>query len=205
VRLGKRLGFGEAGEALPVLHDLAEAEAGLAQCGRDVLGERRREAEHDGFLAFVAQPGFMREGAPTERGPLLALVPVAGAIAQREQRAVEFVGIEIEQAGLVDQTAGQSSVHWRIFQLPLGDVLLTEVDPGDSCDFGVEWPGADLLAIVVDDVDSTDGDAVAWRIEFQQLHRVPRVCLTAGDGMSGSVLVQSTKWRFRMWADGVLS
>src|SRR5271167_2746192 len=39
MRRGETLGLIEARQTFPVLHDLAEAEAGLAQCGGDVLGE----------------------------------------------------------------------------------------------------------------------------------------------------------------------
>ena len=48
----------------------------------------------------------MGEGTAAERGPFADLILVVGAVAQREQRAVQRVGVEIEQAGLVDQAAG---------------------------------------------------------------------------------------------------
>ena len=86
----------------------------------------------------------------------------------------------------------------------LDEALLTEVNPGNSCDFGVEWPGADALTVVVDDIDSRRVDAVAWRIEFQQLHR-SLAFLGECDDKGGAVLVQSTNARFRMRADGIAS
>ena len=49
---------------------------------------------------------FAGEGPAAERGPLLDLLLVAGTVAQRQQRAIEGVGIEIEQAGFLDQAAG---------------------------------------------------------------------------------------------------
>jgi hypothetical protein len=96
-------------------------------------------------------------------------------------------------------------VHSGVLQPPVFDeVLLTEVNPGNGRDFGVEWPGADALTVVVDDIESRRADAVAWRIEFQQLHR-SLAFLGKGDDKGGGVLVQSTKARFRMCADVVAS
>ena len=98
---------------------------------------------------------------------------------------------------------GCRSVYSGAFQLlVLGEFLLTEVNPGNGCDFGVERPGTDVLTVVVDDVDSRGADAVAWRIEFQQLHR-SLAFLGESDGKGSDVLVQSTKARFRMCADRI--
>ena len=99
--------------------------------------------------------------------------------------------------------AGSRSVYSGAFQLlVLGEFLLTEVNPGNGCDFGVKWPGTDVLTVVVDDIDSRRADAVAWRIEFQQLHN-SLAFLGEDDGKGGGVLVQSTKARFRMCADRI--
>ena len=99
--------------------------------------------------------------------------------------------------------AGCRSVSSGAFQLlVLGGFLLTEVNPGYGCDFGVERPGADVLTVVVNDVDSRGADAVAWRIEFQQLHR-SLAFLGESDGKGSDVSVQSTKARFRMCADRI--
>ena len=106
MRLGQRLRLGEAGEAFPVLHHLAEAEAGAAQGGGDILGQRQRGRSARRLPCLRRAGGLAGEGAAAERGPFADLVRVAGAVAQREQRAVQRVGIEIEQAGLVDQAAG---------------------------------------------------------------------------------------------------
>jgi len=65
-------------------------------------------------------------------------------------------------------------------------------------------PGTDALTVVVDDIDSRRADAIAWRIEFQQLHR-SLAFLCESDDKGGGVLVQSTKARFRMCADGIVS
>ena len=55
--------------------------------------------------------------------------------------------------------AGSRSVHSRVLQPPvLDEVLLTEVNPGNGRDFGVEWPGADALTVVVDDINSRRAD-----------------------------------------------
>ena len=90
---------------------------------------------------------------------------------------------------------GCRSVYSGAFHLlVLGGFLLTEVNPGNGCDFGVERPGTDVLTVVVDDVDSRGADAVAWRIEFQQLHR-SLAFLGESDGKGSDVLVQSTKAR----------
>jgi hypothetical protein len=89
-----------------MLHDPAEAEAGLAQRGGDVLVQWRGEGEHDGFLAFVAQTGLAGEGTTAERAPLGDLLLVVGTVTQRQQRAIERVAVEIEQADFVDQATG---------------------------------------------------------------------------------------------------
>jgi len=64
------------------------------------------EGEHDGFLAFIAQPGLAGEGTTAERGPLGDLLLVVGTVTQRQQRAIECVTVEIEQADFVDQATG---------------------------------------------------------------------------------------------------
>ena len=49
--------------------------------------------------------------------------------------------------------AGSRSVHSGVLQPPvLDEILLTEVNPGNGRDFGVEWPGADAFTVVVDDI-----------------------------------------------------
>lgn len=61
----------------PILH-LVEAEAGGTQRRGDFAIERMREGDHDRFFALIAQAGFARESAPTQRRPLLDLSLVTG-------------------------------------------------------------------------------------------------------------------------------
>ena len=106
VLLGEGRGVVVAGEAFPVLQHLAVAEAGGAERGGGVLAERGGEGQQHGFLAFVAEAGLAGEGAAAQGGPLVDLLVIVGAVAQREQGAIEGVAVEFEQAGLFDQGAG---------------------------------------------------------------------------------------------------
>ena len=106
VFFGKKLGILDARQALPVLQHLVEPEPGRTQGRGCFLSKRGRERQHDWFLAFVAGAGFAGEGPAAEGGPLFYLLGVARPVAQRQQRAIKGVGIEIEQAGFLDQTAG---------------------------------------------------------------------------------------------------
>ena len=90
-------------ETFPVLHHPAEAESSCAQRRSRIPDERCREGEHNGFLSCIAQAGFACEGAPAEDGPLVDPMLVVEAVAQREQGAVECVGVEIEQTNLFGQ------------------------------------------------------------------------------------------------------
>jgi hypothetical protein len=103
---GERVGRFVKSQRFPVAQNLTEAEAGGAQGVGGLFGQGRRERDDDRLLAFVAQARLMSEGAPTERGPVVHPVLVVGAVAQRQQGAVEGVGLEIEQAGFVDQATG---------------------------------------------------------------------------------------------------
>ena len=120
---GESFGFVVMGEAFPVLQQLVKAEAGAAQRGCRITAQRRRKGEHDGFLALFGKTGLAGEGAPAKRGPLADLLGVAGAFAQRQQCAVEGVGFELEQAGLVNKTAG-------LDQLPGADFALIGFELG---------------------------------------------------------------------------
>jgi hypothetical protein len=85
------------GEPFPVLQDLVEAEAGGAQQHGRVPGDGCREGQHDRFLALVLQPRLAGKGAPAEGGPLADLILLLGAVAQREQRTIEGVRLELDQ------------------------------------------------------------------------------------------------------------
>jgi hypothetical protein len=103
---GELLRFVAEGEPFPVLQHLVEAEAGGAQSSGGAFRQGGREGQYDRFLALVLQPRLAGEGAPAEGGPFVDLVLVAGAVAQRQQRAIESVRLELEEAGLFDQPAG---------------------------------------------------------------------------------------------------
>ena len=102
---GETLGLIDPRHALPVLQHLIEVETGRPQGRGRLLWQRIREGQHDRFLAFVAGAGFAGEGTSAQGGPLADLIFVGGAVAQRQQRAIERVGLQIEQPGLLDQTA----------------------------------------------------------------------------------------------------
>ena len=93
-----------------MLHDAAEAKAGLAQDRGGLLGQRRGEGQQQGLLAIVTRLGLAVEGAATKGGPLLDLA-ASSAPSRSESRApVKGIAVEIEQAGLLDQTGNRTLV-----------------------------------------------------------------------------------------------
>ena len=75
------------------------------------------KGEHDWFLALFGKSGLAGKGAAAERRPLPELFGVGGAVAQRQERAVEGVGFEVEQAGLVEEAAGLDQLAGAGFAL----------------------------------------------------------------------------------------
>jgi hypothetical protein len=100
-----------------VLQELVEAEADAAQCGCRITVEGGGKSEHDCFLTLFGQSGLAGKGASSQRRPLAELLRIAGAIAQRQQGAVEGVGFELEEAGLVDKAAGLDQLAGAGFAL----------------------------------------------------------------------------------------
>jgi hypothetical protein len=94
-----------------MLQQLVEAEAsGAAEAGgaarrRPVPCERDREGEDDCFLAVVFELGLAGENAAAESGPASDLLRSVETVTQRQQGAVA-VAVQIEEPGLVDETAG---------------------------------------------------------------------------------------------------
>ena len=114
---GKRFGLVEMGEPFPVLQKLVKAEAAAAQRGCRVAAESSGEGEPDRFLAFLGKTGLAGKGAAAERCPLPDLLRVGGAVAQRQEGAVEDVGVEREQADFVDEAAGVDQLAGAGFAL----------------------------------------------------------------------------------------
>jgi hypothetical protein len=104
--IGEGFGISETGAAFPMLQQLVEAEAGGAQCRRSVPGERGREGEDHRLLAIVFELGLAGKGTAAESGPAGNLLRIAETVAQRQQGAIEGVAVQIEEPGLVDETAG---------------------------------------------------------------------------------------------------
>ena len=100
-----------------MLQQLVEAEAGAAQRGRRVAAEGGGKGEHDRFLALFGKPRLAGKGAPAEGRPLPELLGIAGAVAQRQQRAVEGIGLELEETGLVEEPAGLDQLSGAGFAL----------------------------------------------------------------------------------------
>ena len=109
---GKRFGLVKMGEPFPVLQKLVcvKAEAAAAQRGCRVAAESSGEGEPDRFLVFLGKTGLAGKGVAAERCPLPDLLRVGGAVAQRQEGAVEDVGVEREQADFVDEAARRGSV-----------------------------------------------------------------------------------------------
>ena len=85
-----------------------------------VVASRPRSSgkgEHDRFLAFEGLPGLAGKGAAAEGRPLPDLLGVAGAVAQRQERAIEGVGVEYEEAGFGDEAAGLDQLAGAGFAL----------------------------------------------------------------------------------------
>ncbi len=119
---GDRLCVLETGQSLPVPEHLVEPEAGGAERDGDCQGKGGGKGEHDRLASFAAGAGLAGEGAAPESGPLLHLLLAAGRLAEGEQRAIEGVGVEVEEAGLFDQAAGLD--HAAGAGLALGDLEL---------------------------------------------------------------------------------
>ena len=100
------------GRALPSAAEacLFKAEAAAAQRGCRVAAESSGEGEPDRFLVFLGKTGLAGKGVAAERCPLPDLLRVGGAVAQRQEGAVEDVGVEREQADFVDEAARRGSV-----------------------------------------------------------------------------------------------
>ena len=69
------------------------------------------------------------------------LLGIAGAVAQRQQRAVEGVGFELEEAGLVDEAAGLDQVAGAGFALVGFELGLLLGEPGFLLFVGVQALG----------------------------------------------------------------
>ena len=82
MRFDKPISLIKAREPFPMLQHLVEPETGCSQRRRDVAIEGGGEGQHDRLFAFVALTRLAREGASTQRGPVLDLFLVPGTIAQ---------------------------------------------------------------------------------------------------------------------------
>lgn len=51
--------------------------------------------------------------------------------------------------------------------------FLVLIDSANGSAFRIEWSGTHTYAIIVDDVDPHDTDAIIWRLELQQHHGSP--------------------------------
>ena len=87
---------------------------------RAVVASRPRAAGKASTIASL--PSSARRASRAKARPPTAahspdLLGVAGAVAQRQQSAVEGVGFELEQAGLVDEAAGLDQLAGAGFAL----------------------------------------------------------------------------------------
>jgi hypothetical protein len=85
-----------------------------------VVASRSRAAGKASTIASLpslGKAGLTGKGAPAEGSPLPDLLRIGSTIAQRQQRAVEGVGFELEEASLVDEAAGLDQLAGTGFAL----------------------------------------------------------------------------------------
>ena len=105
----------EAGQTFPVLHHSAVAEPGLAESVVTSLARAAVKLSRTVCLPSSRARASRAKARPPRAAHCSILVGIIGAVAQRQQRAVEGIAVEFEQSGLLgqgtcfDQTAGALS------------------------------------------------------------------------------------------------